>query len=328
MHRLTSEQIDNIVEPIGSQLKDFESAYIPQFETDALFLAPLLSYLSGMKGKRLRPILYFLCQGLVGRSHPGDMGIAILIELLHAATLIHDDVVDDSAHRRGKASIHAVWGNRAAVLLGDYLLARVLTLAVETRRDGVMDIIAEAALSIGQGELEQTLCSVSQRIDRNAYFRIIQAKTASLFAAACNLGGLVSDVSPIVCERLRRLGMAFGMAFQIRDDILDYTGRAEMLGKPVGQDASDGVMTLPLIAALDAAPQDERAILLQDLERDDQPDAGRIQTIVSRYRGVELAQAEARKTVESALVLLSQFQSSPYRDALERLIQFDLDRSG
>ena len=326
MYLNTKKTLEEIYNTLAKEFASFEKEYFLQFQSDNIFLQPIFDYVGQEKGKRLRPILFFLSQGLIHRPNRRYVKIAVLIELLHTATLIHDDVVDGSLERRGKRSLNAVWGDRVSVLLGDYLLARVLSLAVEVERIGVLEIISRVVMEMGRGELRQTVEGMMQRVSVDDYFNIIREKTACLFGAACELGGIVMSASASEKNRLRQLGETFGMAFQIRDDILDFSGHTEFMGKPVGQDVTNGKMTLPLILALEGVSEEEKQGILQRLDSATEEDGEWIRKFVKRRKGIENAQEKAQVFLKRAIELLDTFKPSIYREMLERLVMHDTER--
>jgi octaprenyl-diphosphate synthase len=326
MYGSKKEALEVISEPIADELDLFEEVYSQQFSADTALLQPILRYIGDEKGKRLRPTVFFLSQGLASRPNTDSITIAVLLELLHTATLLHDDVVDGSTERRGKRSVNDIWGNQVSVLLGDYLFAKVLALGVESQWPDVLRVVSRVVLNMGKGELRQNLGEAESRVNVEAYFQSIREKTAGLFIAACDLGGLVVDANPDDRERLWELGESFGMTFQIRDDILDYSGTTENMGKPVGQDVSNGKITLPLILALDGRAKTERLSILQKLDRGTEDDVALIHDFVVKNKGVEKAQDKARIFAERAEKILSTFNPSIYRQTWQKLVAHDLER--
>lgn len=326
MYDSSREGLKSISGPIADDLDMFEEVYRQQFSADTALLQPILRYIGDEKGKRLRPTVFFLSQGLVSQPNADSTTVAVLLELLHTATLLHDDVVDGSTERRGKRSVNDKWGNQVSVLLGDYLFAKVLALGVESQWSDVLRVVSRVVLNMGKGELRQNLGEKDSRVNVEAYFQSIREKTAGLFIAACDLGGLVVNANPDDRERLRELGESFGMAFQIRDDILDYSGATENMGKPVGQDVSNGKITLPLILALDGRATTERRSILQKLDRGTGNDVALIRDFVIKNKGVEKAQEKAQMFAERAEKILSFFHPSIYRQAWQKLVAHDLER--
>ena len=323
-----SQTLEKIAGPVSDELDLFEKEYLDHLRSDADFLQPLLDHVGKGRGKRLRPLVFFLSQGLISRPNRKSTPIAVLLELLHTATLIHDDVVDGSAERRGRQSMNAIWGNRVSVLLGDYLMAKVLALGVAAPWEGILRIISTAVTDMGRGELRQILEDADKKISMDAYFQIIQGKTAGLFRAAAELGGLVVQAGVDQRNRLCRLGEAFGMAFQIRDDILDFAGHARHMGKPIGQDVSNGKMTLPLILAMEGISEEVKQGIVQRLSKDSKAEAEWIGRFVKEHQGIERAHEKARMFAKEAEEILATFNASVYRTAWGELVTHELERSG
>ncbi|MCJ7697093.1 MAG: polyprenyl synthetase family protein, partial [Thermoplasmata archaeon] len=280
------------------------------------------------KGKRIRPIIFFLSQGLVGSPSLESIRVAVLLEILHTATLIHDDIVDDSSVRRGKKTPNALWGNKVSVLLGDYLLAKVLLLGVKVQWNGVLEIISNVVMEMGRGELRQVIIGTTEYINENEYYKIITDKTAALFQATCELGGLVLHASQAEKSRLNQFGEYFGMSFQIRDDILDLTGYTKLTGKPSGQDIFNGKITLPLILALGHASKEERERLFKKLDNIKNKNTKWILQFINSKKGIERAQTQSEIFAKKAIEILNTFKPSVYRESMEQLVMHDLKRVG
>ena len=328
MNYTNNMSLKKMIRPVAKELELFEKEYLYQLSSDTDFLRPLLKYVQGGKGKRLRPVLFFLSQGLIAQPNPESVKIAALLELLHTATLIHDDVVDDSAERRGKKTLNMVWGNHISILFGDYLLAKVLILGVQSDWREALEIIAKVSMNMGKGELRQTIQGIEKKFSGDEYFRIIREKTAYLFMAACELAAVVVKTTEKERARLCQLGENFGMAFQIRDDILDFSGHSDEMGKPMGQDMSNGKVTLPLIMAFEDAAEGDRRRVMQKFIRNTEDDREWIQEFVKKKGGIGKAQEKARNFVEHAREALMTFEPSIYRESLEELMTFDLERMG
>jgi len=318
--------LKEIISSISEEIELFEKAYLFQFQSDRDFLRPLLNYIGKKRGKRLRPILFFLSQGLVRKPDPNSIPIAVLLELLHTATLVHDDIVDNAAVRRGEKTVNALWGDRVSVLVGDYLLAKVLALGVQSCWKGVLDVVSRVVMDMGRCELRQSLSPENREMREKAYFQLIQEKTAGLFAASCELGGLIVPVSLEEKKWLNHFGDYFGMVFQIRDDILDVSGHAEKMGKPVGQDVFNGKATLPLILALEEISEEERQNVITMLKLSKEGDGKWIAEFIKKNSGLEKAQERAEDLTQKALAILKNFKSSVYRDSMERLVMHNLER--
>lgn len=284
-------------------------------------------YIVRQKGKKVRPILVLLsaeaCGGVTERSYRG----ATLVEILHTATLVHDDVVDEADTRRGFPSINAVWKNKIAVLMGDYLLSRGLLLSLENDDVDFLRITSTSVRRMSEGELHQIQKSWRLDMDEPTYFRIIGDKTASLLATCCEIGAASATTDPAVRAHLRDFGEHVGIAFQIRDDLLDYVGRKSITGKPTGLDLSERKLTLPLIYALRTAdPKESKEILGMIKARGKKMKPKVVVDFVERQGGLEYATAKAREYSAMAKNDLSSLPATPARLSLEAFADFVVER--
>jgi len=318
--------IENITNPIQKEMALFEQVFADQFQAEHSFLVPLTQHTLGNRGKRLRPILFFLSQGLINPPKVETIPVAVLLEVLHTATLVHDDVIDASRLRRGRVTINARWNDRISILWGDYLFAHVFSIAAKTDVDGLMDIISDVVIRIGTGELRQAIIDPQNRMTPEIYMQIIQEKTASLIAASCELGARTAKAASGLSNALQSFGQSLGTAFQIRDDVLDFLGDPNVMGKPSGQDLSDGILTLPLIFSLQEASQNERDKIIHQLHSALNKQSDQLSDFVKKHHGIEKAQEKAAHFTRQAKKQLALFSASPYRDALENLIQYNLER--
>jgi geranylgeranyl pyrophosphate synthase len=307
-------------------LEDFESLYIEQLSEDLSDIDPILGKLRGVRGKRLRPLILFLCQGMTDSNHPGRIRMALILELLHLISIIHDDVVDGSDLRRGSETLNVSEGNQIAVLTGDFLMAKVLSLGLEAGDDVIRKVSACVRI-MTRGELRHAIFSKGRRITVQECLDNIGEKTASLFQMAFELGGLPGAADSPVSGRLRRMGYAFGMAYQIRDDILDFIGQDSDMGKSPGQDLRNGFLTLPLIHALENDSGNSRLRMEEKIRNGSIQDADELRSYVLDHRGIEKSQEQASRFAGQALVETGRFPDSPFRAALERMIRTSLVRS-
>lgn len=255
-----SLNINQIQAPIENELEIFEKKFRQSMKTDVMLLDQIMKYIIHRKGKQIRPMFVFLMAGTVGLINEATHRGAALIELLHTATLVHDDVVDDSNYRRGFFSIKALWKNKIAVLVGDYLLSRGLLLSVDNQDYGLLKIVSTAVKELSEGELLQIEKARKLDITEDIYFEVIRQKTASLIASCCAVGAASVGASDEMVAQAKLLGEKIGMAFQIKDDLFDYG--AEEIGKPTGIDIKEKKMTLPLIFALNhASGSDKRSTI-------------------------------------------------------------------
>ena len=270
-------------------------------------------------GKRLRPLLTLAAARLCGHGGPHHVHLATAVEFIHTATLLHDDVVDESAQRRGRPTANLLWDNKSSVLTGDYLFARSFQLMVETGYLRVLDILADASATIAEGEVLQLTAAQSLSTDEDIYSRVIRGKTAALFAAATEVGGVIAGAPPEEIEALRIYGDALGMAFQIADDLLDYAG-TDSIGKNRGDDFRERKVTLPVIRAVAAEPA-ERAFWVRVIEKGDQRD-GDFAHALARMRAtgaLESSAATAHGWAAKARAALELFAPGPLRDTLSDL---------
>ncbi|RYF71285.1 MAG: polyprenyl synthetase family protein, partial [Cytophagaceae bacterium] len=279
------------------------------------------------KGKQLRPMFVFLTAGVCGTINDSTYRGAALIELLHTASLVHDDVVDDSNYRRGFFSINALWKNKIAVLVGDYLLARGLSLSLENGDFDLLGIGNRAVRDLSEGELLQLEKARRLDINEDVYYEIIRQKTASLIAACCAMGARSVNATTEMIEIARLFGEKVGIAFQIKDDLFDY-GTAEV-GKPLGIDIKEKKMTLPLIYALNkAARSDKRRVINIIKNHSDEPkQVNDVISFVKESGGIEYATVAMQNYVQQAKDLLYKLPASTYRNSLEGLIQYTIERS-
>jgi octaprenyl-diphosphate synthase len=264
---------------------------------------------------------------LICKPDPKSVSLATMIEILHTASLIHDDVVDHSKKRRGSDTLNAVWNSRVSVLMGDYLLAKVLKIGVAHPTKRVLELISQVVLKMGEGELHHTLRDEGISFSVEEYLSIVRNKTAGLFSAACELGGLAVSASADQIKRLNALGENVGICFQIRDDILDLNGSFDRMGKPAGQDFLNGMVTLPVIYAMEEAYARGEKFSYSDIQSRYFTGDTWINEFVNRHRGIEKSRIRIKAFSDKALRLLKTFEPSCYREAFEELIVNDCARS-
>ncbi len=308
-------------------METFEHKFRQFMKSDVMLLDQIMNYIVRRKGKQIRPMFVFLtagvCGGITESTHRG----AALIELLHTATLVHDDVVDDSNYRRGFFSINALWKNKIAVLVGDYLLSRGLLLSVENTEYDLLKIVSTAVREISEGELLQIEKARRLDITEEVYYEIIRQKTASLISACCAVGARSAGASPEVIEKARVFGEKVGIAFQIKDDLFDY-GEAEV-GKPLGIDIKEKKMTLPLIYMLNRAGWSEKRRIIQIIKNESENPKRVAEVIdaVKKSGGIEYATQVMSRYVEEAKTVLDTLPESVFRTSLDQLVQYTIDRS-
>lgn len=319
--------IDQIIKPIEQELRVFESNFRSILRSNILLLDTVVSYLVNRKGKRIRPALTFLAAGLLGTiNHKTHIGAA-MVELLHTATLIHDDVVDEAMERRGFASINARWNNKVAVLVGDFLLAKGLLIAIDNKEYEFLNVLSESVRLMSEGELLQIQTSREEETNEARYFDIIYGKTASLISACCEIGALSVTNDITIRNKIKEFGRLLGLAFQIRDDIIDYIGKSSIVGKPIGNDIRERKITLPLIYALRNVPPNEaRKIIKQVKSKSKKKDVKLVVDFVLANNGTSLAETKAKEFVDRAKLILSEFDDNYSKESLMQLADFVVER--
>ena len=302
--------------------------------SDVVLINQISEHIIGGGGKRLRPMLHLLAAQAAGYAPLGQHGdgkheqiqLAAVIEFIHTATLLHDDVVDESDLRRGRKTANALWGNAASVLVGDFLYSRSFQLMVDLDRMRVMRILADTTNRIAEGEVLQLLNIHNPDVDEAAYLRVIERKTAVLFAAATRLGGVLAGVPAVQEEALADYGMHLGYAFQIADDVLDYVSDAGTLGKNIGDDLAEGKATLPLIYAIERAPAEQAASLKRAIETGGLDSLDNIVSAIRDTGAIERARDVAQTHANRAKAALTLLPESEARDALGVLADYALQR--
>jgi octaprenyl-diphosphate synthase len=308
-------------------MQEFEPKFRASMKTRVLLLDKVMSYIVKRKGKQMRPMFVFLSAGMCGGITDSTFRGASLIELLHTATLVHDDVVDEANYRRGFFSVNALWKNKVAVLVGDFLLSRGLILSIENNDFNLLKIVTNAVKEMSEGELLQIEKSRRLDINEEVYYDIIRQKTASLIASCCAVGASSSGASADVVEKMRAFGEKIGMAFQIKDDLFDY-GEME-IGKPLGIDIREKKMTLPLIYALSQSGwlEKRRIISIVKNESEKPKKVKEVITYVKKSGGIQYAVSKMNAFHKEALDILESFPPSDYRKSLKDLVQFTIDRT-
>ena len=320
-------RLEDIKAPIAREMQEFEPKFRASMKTRVLLLDKIMSYIVKRKGKQMRPMFVFLSAGTCGGITDSTFRGASLIELLHTATLVHDDVVDEANYRRGFFSVNALWKNKVAVLVGDFLLSRGLILSIENQDFNLLKIVTNAVKEMSEGELLQIEKSRRLDINEEVYYDIIRQKTASLIASCCAVGASSSGAADDVVERMRHFGEKIGMAFQIKDDLFDY-GEME-IGKPLGIDIKEKKMTLPLIYALSQSGWLERRKIISIVKNESEKPRKVKEVIayVKQSGGIQYAVEKMNAFHREALEVLESFPESDYRSSLKNLVQFTIDRT-
>ncbi|MBI4946002.1 MAG: polyprenyl synthetase family protein [Bacteroidetes bacterium] len=322
-----SVSVEDIKAPVRKEMEEFEIKFRESMRSHVPLLDKIMHYIVKRKGKQLRPMFVFLAAKTCGEMNDSTYRAASLIELLHTATLVHDDVVDDSHMRRGFFSLNALWKNKIAVLVGDYLLSRGLLLSVDNKDYELLGIVSNAVREMSEGELLQIEKARRLDVDEPVYFEIIRQKTAVLIASCCSCGAASVGSSPETIEKMRLFGEQTGIAFQIKDDLFDF-GTGNGIGKPTGNDIKEKKFTLPLIYALNNASFfDKRKIINTIKNNGDETE--KIVTVVDfvmNSGGIEYATQKMNEHKDKALELLSSFKDSEAKKALEQLVLYTIER--
>ncbi|MCS7027699.1 MAG: polyprenyl synthetase family protein [Bacteroidia bacterium] len=319
--------IQEIQAPIQEELKAFEKYFREAMRSKVLLLDLITQSIIRRKGKQIRPLFVLLSAKLCGGITPATYRGAALVELLHTATLIHDDVVDNADERRGFFSINALWKNKAAVLVGDFLLSRGLLMSLEYDDFNLLKIVSQAVREMSEGELLQMQKARKLNIDEPIYFEIIRQKTASLIAACCACGAASTTEDKEIIERMRQFGEYVGMAFQIKDDLLDYG--TDDIGKPLGLDIKERKMTLPLIHALNQAGRTERHRIVNIIRNhnNNKEKINEVIRFVKGYNGIGYSQEMMREYVQKAIKELDIFADSEIKQKMIALVHYTIERN-
>ncbi len=318
--------MESVKEVIGAELEIFEKKFAEAVKSNTPLLDRIMKYIIKRKGKQLRPMFVFLSAKLGGEINESTYRAAALVELLHTATLVHDDVVDESMERRGFFSINALWKNKIAVLVGDYLLSKGLLLSTSHNDFHHLHILSDAVKMMSEGELLQMEKSRKLNLDENVYFEIIRSKTASLLSSACAVGAFSTSQDESITGKMKAFGEKVGIAFQIKDDLFDY-GK-EDVGKPTGNDIKEKKLTLPLIYTLrntDSKTRREIIYTLKNRNRDAASVAAVIRE-VEKAGGIQYSREAMYRYRDEALEILNSFPESKVRSAMEDLVRFTTDR--
>ena len=324
---MSSLTIDQIQAPIANDIKDFEKKFRSSMKSNVMLLDRIMSYIVKRKGKQMRPMFVYLTAHICGTAGDATHRGAALIELLHTATLVHDDVVDDANFRRGFFSINALWKNKIAVLVGDYLLSRGLLLSVQNNDFELLRIVSQAVKEMSEGELLQMEKARNLDITEAVYFDIIRQKTASLISSCCGVGAASVGASDEVVARAKLFGEKVGLAFQIKDDLFDYS-TDERIGKPVGIDIKERKLTLPLIYTLSKSSWLEKKRIINVVKNENE-NPKKVRELINHVKamgGIAYATAAMLKLVEEAKDLLAFFPDSVYKESLLGLVDYTISR--
>lgn len=311
---------------VASEFDRVNTLIVEQLHSNVPLVENIGHYIVDAGGKRLRPLLVLLAAGALGEIKSEHTKLAAIIEFIHTATLLHDDVVDLSNLRRGRATANAKWGNAPSVLVGDFLYSRAFQLLVGLGNFSLMQLLADTTNTIAEGEVLQLTKAGDATTDEAAYFSVIENKTAVLFAAASQGAALVSETDSQRSQNLYDYGLHLGIAFQLADDVLDYLGDPEKMGKNIGDDLNEGKPTLPLIATLQLGSSDEKALITRAITERDSSVINDVVAAVKRCGALDYTLAKAKQHAQMAEQALEAFKESPYQAALAKLCRIAIDR--
>jgi octaprenyl-diphosphate synthase len=320
--------MEEIVRLIKDDLEKLEKSIEKLLTTRITFIRDVVHHLIRSGGKRIRPILVILSSRLCGYRGDEHLPYAAIVEFIHTATLLHDDVVDNAETRRGIATANTVWGNESSVLVGDFLFSKSFDLMVSHSNGEILRVMSKATTDLAEGEILELLKTSDAKTLEEEYFEVIACKTAVLLSAACEVGALLGRVGNEKRIALRDFGFHVGMAFQLTDDLLDYTSSDATLGKDTGRDLKEGKVTLPLIHALKSATEAERELIEKGLTktRVTRKDFEKIKTVIKKYGGLEYTAQVSKGHIDDAKALLDVFPASPYKKALNDLADYIMTR--
>jgi len=321
------QNFDQIQTLMQADLAKTDEILIDRLNSDVALINKMSHYIISSGGKRLRPLLLLLCARATNYQESHHHAMAVVIELIHTATLLHDDVVDESTTRRGQETANELWGNAPSVLVGDFLYSRAFEIMVEPDSMAIMRLLSHATNNIAQGEVLQLLNIKNADVSQEQYFAVIKRKTACLFEAACKIGGMLSNASNETIEALGKFGLHLGNAFQIIDDVLDYESDSETMGKEVGDDLAEGKTTLPMIYALEQTSGAEHAMLRNAIESADTSNIDDIINILVRVNAFDFTRSAAEIESQKAMNALNSLPESDYRSALRLLCELSLKRT-
>jgi octaprenyl-diphosphate synthase len=320
--------MESPVRLIEEDLKTLESSIQKLIATRVGFIKEIVNYIIKSGGKRIRPILVILTAKLCGYKNEKHISYAAIIEFIHTATLLHDDVVDNAQTRRGSSTANIVWGNEPSVLVGDFLYSKSFELMAEDGNHEILKTISKATTALSEGEILELLKTSDMNTREEEYFEIVGNKTAVLFSAACEIGAILGNMDKEKRLSLRNFGYNLGIAFQLTDDMLDYISCDNILGKHVGTDLKEGKVTLPLIHTLKLTNEKEKTSIKKVLDKNKVTikDFERVRNIILKYGGIDYTSTIAKQYIDTAKKFLNIFQTSPYKNALLSLADYMLKR--
>jgi len=313
--------------PVAASLQRVDEVIRARLNSDVVLVRQVADYIIAGGGKRLRPALLLMAADAAGYNGDAKYELAAVVEFIHTATLLHDDVVDESRLRRGRGTANATFGNAAAVLVGDFLYSRAFQMMVGVGSMRVMSVLADATNAIAEGEVLQLINCHDASVDETRYLEVVRRKTAKLFEAAARLGGVLGGVPPEVEQALAAYGMHLGTAFQLIDDVLDYSGDAATIGKSLGDDLAEGKPTLPLIRAMAHGTVEESAIVRRAIVEGGRDHFARVLEAIRRSAALDYTRAAATREAEAAQLALRPLAPSPAKESLLELAAFSVTRT-
>ncbi|GAB4263018.1 MAG: polyprenyl synthetase family protein [Deferrisomatales bacterium] len=322
-------EMADVLQLVQEDLHKVERQFERNLHSDVSLIPTVGRYILGGGGKRIRPLLLLLSARLCGYRGDRAIPLASIVEFIHTATLLHDDVVDGAHLRRGQKSANTVWGNEASVLVGDFLFSKSFSLMVADGDIRILKAMSDATTAMAEGEVLELLKTCDLEVDEEDYLRVVVNKTAVLLSAACEIGALLGDAAPERVGALREFGMDVGVAFQLMDDCLDYVGTREEFGKAVGSDLGEGKITLPLIHAVRRCTPAERQMVSSVVEKEElaSQDLAAVQELIRKYGGFEFARRSAEQRVAQAKQRLEVFDPVPEREALVAVADYVVTRT-
>ncbi len=320
-------KLNQIKAPIDNELDLFETKFREAMRSTVPLLDTIMNYIIKRKGKQIRPIFVFFSAKLFNNINDSTYRAASLVELLHTATLVHDDVVDDSDERRGFFSINALWKNKIAVLVGDYLLSRGLLLSVQNKDYHLLEIVSNAVKEMSEGELLQIEKTRNLNLSEDVYYDIIRKKTASLIASCCAIGAASAGANEAQIEQMRLFGEKIGIAFQMKDDLMDYGD--DDIGKPKGIDLKEKKLTLPIIYTLNQAEPKVRSKIISTIKNhhNNKKKVAEVIDYVNAHNGIDYTKKAMNKYKEEALAILNDLPDSEVKENVRQLVEFIIDRN-
>ncbi len=313
--------------PLENDMQKFQDEFKNSLNSEVKLINTVIGYISRKKGKQLRPRLSLLSANMCGNPTELTYKAAALIEMIHVATLIHDDVVDEAEIRRGWPSVNRIWKNKISILVGDYMFSKALSNMIQLKNFDALEILSHTAERLSQGEILQIEKALKKEMDESIYYKMVSDKTASLFSASCEIGAITAGASKTQQRAMAIYGEKLGIAFQIRDDLFDILGSAEKIGKPVGFDVKKNMLTLPMVYALsNANPSEKRKITRKLNKLSSRGDITEVRKFITDLGGIDYTNEQMEKISNEAINALDEFPNSEYKSALIQVVEFNSNR--